>query len=128
MLKKLWQKVTGCCDRRTAARRYADKWIKEARRLKFELGRSRDNAEYLVEAAEAAVKKLAAEQEKADDLYRQHATAMEALRAENQVLGETVVPSLVAANKLLQQRWEAEVAIQVGRQVSLTQEHDGGLE
>lgn len=52
--------------------------------------------------------------------HRQYDTQISALRSELQVASEITIPALVAANKLLHERWEAETAIAVRHQVMAT--------
>jgi hypothetical protein len=61
---------------------------------------------------------LAEDLEEADGNLRALEEAMEALRAELQVLKEVTIPALVTAHKLIVERNVADTAIQVRRQMA----------
>jgi len=50
-------------------------------------------------------------------INEQAQTAMEALRNENEVLSEIIIPNLTAACQLGLERWKADTAVQARRQV-----------
>lgn len=56
--------------------------------------------------------------EEAQSVQRQHEVALEASRNENEVLSKVLIPTMTAADKLMLERYNAEIAIQVKRRVA----------
>ncbi|MDQ6959975.1 MAG: hypothetical protein Q9M27_03010 [Mariprofundaceae bacterium] len=75
-----------------------------------------------MEQQQAALEKLSGrigrEVAEAQAVHRQYEEELEAARSELRVAKDVTIPALVAANKMLQERWDAETAIQVRRQVA----------
>jgi hypothetical protein len=107
--------------RATHALRAATRWERTAERLLKRLAAAEERAEHLQDR----VREMLSE---ARRLIERHQDALESLRQENEILTETVVPQLTAANRMHLERWRAEVAVQVRRQVALTPENQEARE
>ena len=94
------------------------RWLDAAERLKKDF--EQDAA--LLEEQLTEVQRLHAQVQ--DDLLgykelsRQHEAVVKALNDENRGYSDVLVPQLVALHKLIQQRLEAEIAVEVRRQVA----------
>ncbi len=58
----------------------------------------------------------------AEEAQRRYEEELESLRVEKRILEQTTIPALVAAHKLALERIDADIAVQVKRQVSATTE------
>lgn len=56
--------------------------------------------------------------DRVENVHRRNDQALDELRHTLRVAEDITIPTLVAANKLLQSRWEAEVAIQERRRIT----------
>jgi chromosome segregation ATPase len=118
--------------RPSASHRLAADWEGRSRRLLSDLKSKRRRLTRMLYKCEVLGKRLDAlyesistlrdeinaRLETAETLERHHQTAIEALRAENQVLNEVTVPTLVNQHKLIMQRCDADLAVQTRRQVA----------
>lgn len=104
--------------RLTGARRLAAQWIAECNEVQDRLNKTQRRLRSLQRQFESVSRTMVEDLEQAAAVSSRNEAALEALRQENQVLSDVLVPSLTAAHKLLLQRYEAETAIQVRRQVA----------
>ena len=102
----------------TAAQRMAAEWQRETGRLLARLERDRRRLSGLQRRFEAVSATVAEDLEDYQQLLRQHAVAMEALQNENRINGDVLVPFLTTAGQLMLQRYEADIACEVRRQVA----------
>jgi len=113
LLKQLMAKVEY-----SRAQRFAKEWEKSAKELIAVLGKKED----ILISKSVAIKELIAtiedELKKAKALNVKYETALDALRNENKVMSEVTIPALTASCQLGLERWRAETAIQVRRQVA----------
>ena len=115
----LWNRIqVWLWGSRSAAQQLADQWEKSAGKLVKELDVHREELSLLQVKLVGLSKRLEVDLEQAATIQRQHQTAIDALRSENQVLSEATVPALVASNRLLLQRYDAETAIEVRKMVA----------
>jgi len=102
----------------SVAQRFAKEWEKEAKELLAIL----EKKETILLARSVAIKELIEtiedELKKAKALNVKYETALDALRNENKVMSEVTIPALTASCQLGLERWRAEAAIQVRRQVA----------
>jgi len=102
----------------TMSQRFAREWEKSAKQLLAAL----EKKEEALTTKSVAIKELIAtiedELRKAKALNVKYETALDALRNENKVMSEVTIPALTASCQLGLERWRAETAIQVRRQVA----------
>jgi len=126
MLRRMieWWKQRRLVRRITHARRLAASWERRAKRLLKQLERTESRMVVARQKMEGWWEKAEVQLAEANRMIEQHEQALESLRNENEILTETVVPQLTAANRMHLERWNAEVAVQVRRQVALAPEGD----
>ncbi len=117
-----WLRSRLALRRLSAAMREAAEWETGAARLDRVLEKRRKNLEAVRSRFDAVWAKALEDLEATEALQRQYEHAVEALRNENGVLSKVLVPSLTAAHKLILGRLDADVAIQVRRQVLVAPE------
>lgn len=113
---KWWRRLFG--ERRSAAVLMASTWQRTSRQLLHRLKRDRKQLISLQSKLQQLNNQLEEDLDAALRAQQSYETAIDALRSENQILSETTVPTLVAQNKLLLQRYDTELAIQARRQVA----------
>ena len=89
-------------------------------RLEDRLQKLQESIQGALEESKAILVKVESHGLQGESLERQHASAMEALRNELTVATESTIPTLVAANQLHLERYRAETAVQVMRQVAVS--------
>jgi len=126
MLRRMieWWKQRRLARRVSHARRLAVAWERRAKRLLKQLERTESRMVVARQKMEGWWEKAEVQLADANRMIEQHEQALESLRNENEILTETVVPQLTAANRMHLERWNAEVAVQVRRQVALEPEGD----
>ena len=92
-----------------------------------DLQKRRDSLETLQNTVASEVEALATSVLRTDKLVKRYETELVAVRAQLRVAEESTIPALVASNKVLLARWEAETAIQVRRQVAASVVEDRGM-
>ena len=99
------------------ARQMAEAWQKEAQCL---LSKLEKNEELLL-LESSSLKRLVGDIEnnirEIKSLNTKYEVSLEALRNENKVMAEVTIPALTSACQLGLERWNAETAIQVRRQI-----------
>ena len=111
----------------------SDRWdrVLENRRKKLAVTRTQFDEAWMKSSAElgevrarfdAVWESASSELEEAESLQKQSEHAIESLRNENGVLEKVLVPTLTAAHKLILGRIDADVAVQVRRQVLVAPE------
>ena len=114
-LKNLFNHKPHAGSRAVAASR---QWESRSRDLLEKFKRSRTDLESLQSQIQSLSLRLEQQLREAEQLEEQHRTVVEALRSENEVMGEITIPTLVSQHKLIQQRIEEETAISVMRQTA----------
>jgi hypothetical protein len=109
---------------RSAANKMAKEWEARAKILVKRLTKLQSKLEWVQLEMQALSKRMENDLQEAEHVNKLHETAIEALRSENRVLSETVVPNLVAANKLMEQQVFASTAYETRRQVANTPTRD----
>ncbi len=104
--------------RLTTARRLAAEWEWKAVALGLRLDRRKSELESIRWRLDSVSTAIMEDLEEAERLNRQHEVAIDALREENRVLAEVLVPRLEAADAVLLKRWDAEMAILTRNQVA----------
>lgn len=105
--------------RSTAAIRAARSWQAESLHLLSRLAKRQKSLTQLERRLEDLRSKLDADLLRATELEENHKIVVDSLRAENDVLARSTIPTLVASHKLLLQRIDAETALEVRRAVAL---------
>jgi len=99
------------------ARQMAEAWQKEAKCLL----RNLEKKEELLLLESSTLKRLVEDVEnnirEIKSLSAKYEVSLEALRNENKVMAEVTIPALTSACQLGLERWNAETAIQVRRQI-----------
>lgn len=106
--------------RLTAAQRMAAEWECRAESLARRVDRQWKKLRVAKRLSDSQWESLEETMEGFDELKRRYATVIEALREENTVLSKVSVPTLVAQNKLVLERCNADMAAQVRRRVAAT--------
>ncbi len=114
--KRLWTRWAMC--RLTAAQQMATEWQSEANRVLRRLERNHRRLVCLRQNLESLSATVAENLEDYEQVLRQHAVALEALQNENRINSDVLVPFLTTAGQLMLQRYEAEIAVEVRRQVA----------
>lgn len=119
MIKRIvkWMLSRLALRRLSYAMRTAAEWNMRAEQLSRKLERQEAKLTAIAERFERARISAVETMGEAEDLRRQSEHTIESLRNENGVLEKVLVPTLTAAHKLILGRIDAEVAIQVRRQV-----------
>jgi hypothetical protein len=95
-----------------------EEWERKSLDLRISLAQDRLDLSNLREQWEILNQKVSDDIQRAEEADRLHQVAIDALRSENQVMRDITVPELVAAHKLILQRYDAETAIEIRRQVA----------
>ena len=107
-----------------ALRRYgtaeimARRWIERSRAVAERLNRRRSELAALRGQTDLIGRSLVEDLEEARSVEADQAKAVEALQSELEVLRNVTVPELTAAHHLILQRYDAETAIEVRRQMA----------
>jgi hypothetical protein len=104
---------------KTAATLLAEEWERDSSALSARLERDQERLDAMLSRVQKLADRVGRDLREADRLAQVHSTAMEAIRNENRILAETIIPSLVAGHELVLQRVQADTAIQVRKQVAL---------
>lgn len=114
--KRIWTRWA--MRRLTAAQRMAVEWQSEANKVLRRLERNHKRLVCLQRHVETVSATVAENLEDCEQTLRQHAVALEALQNENRINSDVLVPFLTTAGQLMLQRYEAEIAVEVRRQVA----------
>ena len=120
ILSRVWNRLylRSLLRRQSAAQKMAKEWQKEASRLLGLLKEEKRQLEKIMMRFENRVALATTAIENIEEQVTKHDKALDALRNENEVMSDVTIPALTAACKLGQERWDAEAAIQVRRQVA----------
>ena len=104
--------------RQTKAQKYTALWSAESSDLLKKLEKSEHSLTRLIEDFDEVSKTVQVDIKRIRDQNTKSLVALESLRNENKVMAEVTIPALTAACQLGLERWNAETAIQVRRQVA----------
>ena len=99
------------------ARREAMRWEAEASRLAKLLDQKQGQLRSLKRLFDQVYEEAAGEVEQAKELVEKYEPTMEGLRNKVEVLEDVLVPELTAAHKLVLERTDADIAVQIRRRV-----------
>ncbi|MCK9570094.1 hypothetical protein M0R72_14215 [Candidatus Pacearchaeota archaeon] len=102
----------------TAARRMTLDWDQSSAQLIQELNQSIHRLGLVQQQWTAANEEAIELMRDCEINERQHKVVVDALRNENRVLQEVLIPTMTAADKLLLQRYDTELSLLVKRQVA----------
>jgi lysine/ornithine N-monooxygenase len=94
------------------------RWLSAAERLNRELEQDLDLLSSKLEETQRLQAIVQDDLLSCKEMSRQHEAVVKALNDENRGYSDVLVPQLVALHKLIQQRLEAEIAVEVRRQVA----------
>ena len=103
--------------RLSTAQKWAADWMVERHRLQRKTDRKWRRWERQKKLLDLTTESIVEDRSDWEESDRQQEHVVEALRNENKILGEILVPNLTAANELALQRAQADVSVQVRRQV-----------
>jgi len=94
-------------------------WKREARRLLNDLENSQAKLVQIAKEFETEKNETLRKVEEISELNKKCETVLGGFRNENQILADVLVPNLTATCQHNLERWRAETAVQVGRQVAM---------
>jgi len=103
----------------TKAQKYTAQWTVESSELLEKLEHTERSLNKRIEEFEKLSKTAQGDIKRIKEQNTKLLVALESLRNENKVMAEVTIPALNAACQLGLERWNAETAIQVRRQVAI---------
>ena len=121
IFRKLIQRIRLRIAKRRLSRAQllAAEWERDASNIIAYLKSSESRIEGFLETARDLMDMLSNKREEIRKLESKHRIALESLRGENKVMADITIPALTAACEMSLERWRAETAVQVRRQVAV---------
>ena len=122
ILRRLWFRIRSrlLLRRLTSTQRFAMEWELLSARLQRRLSKDSERIDGLRKQIDSLYETLGEDMEEAKLLESQRAAVVGTLKEQYRIASEVSMPALIASHQLILQRYEAEVAIQVRRQVGAT--------
>jgi len=111
-------------SRLTFARRMAVKFEHDALAIRQRLDKKMDQLTRLQSELNSLSNEVQVDVQRMESLERAYQTTVDALREENRILSESTIPVLVGSHKLLQERYEAEIAILSQQRAAMTEREE----
>ena len=120
ILSRIWSRLwlRTVLRRQSAAQKMADEWQVVAAKLLASLEKRKTQLQKTITQFDNQAAVIATDIEHIEEQAAKYEKALDALRNENEVMSDVTIPALTAACKLGQERWDAESAMQVRRQVA----------
>lgn len=119
MLKAINQRISSwfALRRISNAERRADHWVSESTKLQKRLVRHKKKLEAIVNRFQLVSESMLEDLDESDRLIGKHSEALDSLNAELRICKELTIPGLIIAHQLMISRTEADVTVQVRKQV-----------
>jgi hypothetical protein len=105
-------------NNKPAGQQFAKEWESKSKKLLVRLDKNREQLEIILTKLKTLSARVESDLAQATTLEREYQTAMDALRQENMVLVKSTIPALVASHDLLLKRADADVSVEIRRQVA----------